>query len=766
MISKVAVIGSGTMGSGIAAQLANADIEVLLLDVKGESDHPNAAADRAIERLRNSAPPLIVHTDVLQKIRTGNIEDDLSRIADCDWIVEAVVEWLDLKRVLYRKIDKHRKADAIVSSNTSTIPMTLLVEDMPLDFRSHFAITHFFNPVRYMRLLELVQGDDTSGEVMDELRRFNDEKMGKGIVDCRDTPGFLANRVGVFALQVGIDEAFRWGLGAEEADALMGRPMGIPKTGVFGLYDLIGLDLMVDVVRSLETILPGGDAFHQVSEANPLITRLIDEGYTGLKGKGGFYRRREGRREVVDLKAGEWQTAGRSTSPLAAAGEENGVRVLIDGDTAQHRFCRRVLARVLAYAAGLIPEVADNPVPVDDAMKLGYNWVRGPFELIDEIGTVEFIAMLNEEGVAVPAYLSGPGREPCYRVRQHRLEKRHADGKYRPLVRAPGVVRFSEERRTLKALSENDSASLYKLDGDIGLIEFHTKANALDDGSMRIVAEAAARAAVDFRGIVVHNDGPQFSAGVNLNRFRELIDAGDWAGIDSFLKDFQDAVRALKYCPVPVVAAPSGLTIGGGYEVVAHCDLLVAHTNIVLGLVESLVGVVPGGGGVKDTLYRWHRILGDWEQAAQKTFMNIGYGKTGSSPQQAAELAYFRPGLDRQVMNRDRLLTSACQAIDDLCTGYTIPDLPTFSWCGAVPFGAMSRLLQEKQRAGQLMPHDVVVGTELARIVTGGEIDARNDVTEDELYAAERAAFLALAKTDATRARIAHMLDQGSPLRN
>ena len=754
------------MGSGIAAQLANAGIDVLMLDIRSDGDRPNAFAELAVERLKQSNPPLLVHPDVLVKIKTGNIEDDLSGISDCDWIVEAIVERLQLKKDLYRRVDQYRKRGAIISSNTSTIPMSLLIEDMPLDFREHFAITHFFNPVRYMRLLELVKGDDTSTEVMAALRLFNDEKMGKGIVDCRDTPGFLANRVGVFALQVGIDEAINCGLSIEVADALMGRPMGIPKTGVFGLYDLIGLDLMVDVVNSLKSILPGDDAFHPVSKPNPLINRLIGEGYTGLKGNGGFYRERGGEREAVDLVSGDWRTPKRAVLPLAEARETHGIAALIDGDTKQHRFCRRVLARVLAYAASLIPEVADNPAPIDDAMKLGYNWVQGPFELIDDIGVARFIRLLTDESIAVPAYLAEAGGQSCYRVSNSRLQKRHFHTGYQPLARAPGIIRFNETRRTLTALIENPSASLYKLEGGIGLIEFHTKANALDSDTMAIVTDAAGRAGRELRGIIVHNDGPQFSAGVNLNQFRKLIDAGDWQGIDDFLRGFQAAVRALKYCPVPVVAAPSGLAIGGGYEVVAHCDVVVAHSNIVLGLVESMVGLIPGGGGVKDTLYRWHQILGDWEQAAQKTFMNIGYGKTGTSPRQAGKLAYFRPQLDRLVMNRDRLVTSARQVIDELSRNYSPPTPPVFHWCGAGPFDQMCSSLQKSHEKGQLTTHDIVVGTELARVVTGGDVDARDGVSEDDLFAAERNAFITLARTESTRARIAHMLDQGSALRN
>ena len=766
MIAKVAVIGSGTMGSGIAGQLANADVEVLLLDVKSDGDRPDAIAERAVERLRKSNPPLIVHPDVLKKIATGNIADDLSRVADCDWIVEAIVERLELKRELYRSVDQYRKPDAIISSNTSTIPMALLMEGMPPAFRDQFAITHFFNPVRYMRLLELVQGDDTNPEVMDVLRKFNDEKMGKGIVDCRDTPGFLANRVGVFALQVGIGEAMSCGLSVETADALMGRPMGIPKTGVFGLYDMIGLDLMVDVVNSLKSILPVNDAFHPVSKPNSLINRLIGEGYTGLKGKGGFYRQRNGQPEVVDLVSGEWRTSNRAASPLVEAGEIQGINVLVTGETPQHRFCRRVLARVLAYAASLLPEVSDNPAPIDDAMKLGYNWVQGPFELIDEITVPGFIRLLEDEGIPVPAYLAEANGQSCYRIANARLQKRHFQAGYQPLLRAPGIIRFNEIRRTLDALIENPSASLYGLDDGIGVIEFHSKANALDGDAMAVVAGAANRAGQELRGIIVHNDGSHFSAGVNLNRFRSLIDARDWKGIDAFLQGFQNAVKALKYCPVPVVAAPFGLTIGGGYEIVAHCDAVVAHTNIVLGLVESVVGLVPGGGGIKETLYRWRQLLGAWEPAAQKTFMNIGYARTGTSPQLAAELAYFRPHQDRLVMNRDRLVESARKLIDELSENYSPPDPPSFHWCGAGLFDQMCQFLEENHEKGQLTAHDIVVGTELARVVSGGDIDAREDISEDDLYAAERRAFVTLAKTGPTRARIVHMLDRGSALRN
>ncbi|MDJ0956775.1 MAG: 3-hydroxyacyl-CoA dehydrogenase/enoyl-CoA hydratase family protein [Arenicellales bacterium] len=764
MISKVAVLGAGTMGTGIAGQLANADVEVLLLDIKQTGVQPNAVAERAIKRLQDSDPPLLVHPDVLTNITIGNIDDDLNRISSCDWIIEAIVERLELKRELYQQINRYRKPDAIVSSNTSTIPMTLLTQDMPASFRQHFAITHFFNPVRYMRLLELVKGDETTPAVMETLRRFNEEKMGKGIVDCRDTPGFLANRVGVFALQVGIDETVHCGLNIEEADALMGRPMGIPKTGVFGLYDLIGLDLMADVVKSLKNILPDTDPFQQVSNENHLVNKLISEGYTGLKGHGGFYRRVDSRRESIDLATGQWRPY-RYTPPSLVADDMQNLVLLTEGDTPQHQFCRRVLGRVLAYSAGLLPEVTDHPVPIDDAMKLGYNWAQGPFEMIDAIGISRFIHLLKDEGIPVPPYLAGSDHLPCYRVEQGQLQTRYVDTGYQTVRRAPGIVRFNETRRTLQPLSRNASASLYKLSEGVGLIEFHSKANALDGDSMAIVEEAALRAGDDLNGIIVHNDGLHFSAGVNLHRFRAMIEDRNWDGIDSFLVDFQRAVKALKYCAVPVIAAPSGLTIGGGYEVAAHCDVVVTHTNVVLGLVESLVGLVPAGGGVKDTLFRWHHRLGDWNEAAQKSFMNIGYGRTGTSPKLAAELAYFRPNVDRQVINRDRLVQASLDLIRNLADDYNPPEKPTFHWVGRGAFEQMQDFLQDQHSKCQLTAHDVVVGTEIARIVTGGDRPP-TEISENELYDAERMAFVRLAKTEATHARIIHMLDRGQALRN
>ncbi|MBA4783889.1 MAG: enoyl-CoA hydratase/isomerase family protein [Rhizobiales bacterium] len=763
-IKKVCVIGAGTMGSGIAGQVANAGHQVLLLDITAQGENRLAILERAIDRLKKSDPPALIHKGVLSLIETGTIEDDLEKVADCDLVVEAVVERLDIKRALYARLEPLLKPGAIVASNTSTIPIRLLVEGMSDDFARRFCIMHFFNPVRYMRLLELVRGEKTAPGVMAAAADYSDRVLGKGVVQCADTPGFLGNRVGVFALQVAIDEAMKLGLTVEEADALAGRPMGIPKTGSFGLYDLIGLDLMADVVRSLRSILPDGDAFHAVGAENPIINRLCEKGFTGNKGLGGFYREGDnGERLALDLESELYRPRHESLFEHAAAGERRGLNFLIQGTDKEAIFCWNFLNRVLRYAASLIPDVTQSPQDIDDAMKLGYNWVKGPFEMLDEIGSAAFVARCTLDGLELPAYLEALNGAPVYKVEAGDLCVRHADGAYRPVALPQGVVRFHMARRTLTPMRENASASLFNLAGDIRLVEFHTKANALDGDCMAIVRAAAGDPG---RGIIIHNDGQHFSAGVNLERFQSMMADGDWAGIDAFLNDFQQACRLLKYCPAPVVGAPSGLAIGGGFEVIAHAGKVIAHTNSVMGLVECTVGVVPGGGGVKETLWRWYQKTGDWEKAAWNTFNQIGYSQTGSSPYLSAKLAYFLPERDREVMNRDRLIEGARAMIDAMAPDYQPPAEPVFHLVGGTVYAAMRAFLEKGRDEGTFFPHDVTVASAIARIVTGGEGAEPGAASEQDLYDLERSSFLILAKTPETKARIDAMLSGRGGLRN
>lgn len=784
-LQKIAVIGSGTMGSAIAGQIANAGREVLLLDLPSDGDNVNAVADSAIERLLKSDPPALMHKKKSALIKTGNIRDDFDALANYDWIVEAVVERLDIKKDLYQRLNDTCKSDCIITSNTSTIPIKLLVEDMPADFQARFAITHYFNPVRYMRLLELVRGEHTADDVIDILADFNNRILGKGVVACDDTPGFLGNRVGVYALQVGLNEAAKHGLAIEDADALMGRPMGIPKTGVFGLYDLIGVDLMADVVDTLATILPVDDAFHEVGQrknpVQPLIQSMISQGYTGDKGLGGFYRIDEDEAEwAVNIADGS--VAPRKThlcrkADLAAqmqANNEDPLVMLIDenGDTneaegAQTAFVRSALGHILAYAAALIPEVTRTPQQIDDAMKLGFNWIKGPFEMMDALSHETVRTLITQAGLAVPQALMGDA--PFYAPADGALQVAQFSQQGERLADAPvnlpeGTTRFHMMRRCLAPIASNSAASLFEIGDNLRLIEFHSKANALNDLSMQIVAEAARNPG---RGIIVHNDAQHFSAGVDLNAFRAFIETKDWDGIDGFLDRFQKAVKALKYTNVPVVGAPSGLAIGGGFEVLAHCDRLVAHSNSVLGLVESGVGVVPAGGGVKESYLRWYEATGDWRKAAWQTWMQIGYGLTGTSPETSAKFQYFRDAHDSAVMNRDKLITQSMNMLEEMINaGYTPPQEPEITLAPFDLRDEMAAFMDKGIADGLFFAHDKSVAMQIATIVTADEDEASMIVDEDALYARERRAFIRLAQTAPTYERISTMLDKGTPVRN
>ncbi|MGR3468439.1 MAG: 3-hydroxyacyl-CoA dehydrogenase NAD-binding domain-containing protein [Shimia sp.] len=757
---NIAVIGAGTMGSGIAGQIANAGHDVLLLDLTTE------ATEYALERLAKSDPPPLHSKACRGRITTGTIDGDFEKLAECDWIVEAIVERLDLKRALYARLEETVGPECLVTSNTSTIPISLLVEGRSVAFKERFAITHYFNPVRYMRLLELVRGETTSDAAMARLAQFNDEVLGKGVVPCNDTPGFLGNRVGVFALQVGLDEAFKQGLTIEEADAIMGRPMGIPKTGVFGLYDLIGVDLMSDVVDTLGDILPEGDAFHAVGRSNnpakPLIDGLIVDGFTGLKsGKGGFYREETG--EAVNLdgslrprSVGLPPKAEHAAAQLAANEETLGD--LIRGDDAQTRFARNVLGRVLSYAAHLIPDVTTSPQDIDDAMKLGFNWIRGPFEMIDALGASTVAELAREAGAEVPAALERSIAEGPFYIAGETLQVRTSEG-LKPIDLPHGTVRFHLTRRTLTPMAQNRAASLWDFEG-LRVVEFHSKANALTGESMEMIWKATEDPGA---GILIHNDAQHYSAGVDLNRFAAFIEAGDWAGMDAFLADFQQACRALKYTDVPVIGAPSGLALGGGFEVLLHCDALVAHSNSVLGLVEAGVGLVPGGGGVKETMIRWSTDKAP-EEAAWETWMQIGYGKTGASPEQAARLRYFRPDHDQAVMNRDKLVRIA-QARIAAWGAYTPPSEPSVTLPGRAILAKMAAFMDDGIGNGWFTPHNKTTAMEIATIVVNVDGDDEITVGEQDLYDRERAAFLRLAKTAESKARIDGML-AGDPIDN
>ena len=767
-LRRAAVLGAGTMGSGIAGHLANAGVEVVLLDVAAAPADRDSVARGALERMRSQNPPPLMHPDHTARITTGNIEDHLDRVSDCDWIVEAIVERIDVKRDLYYSLDQVRGPGSIVSSNTSTLPLALLTEHMSDAMRGDFCITHFFNPVRFMRLLELVRGPDTRPEAIEELARFCDLELGKGVVHCRDTPGFLANRVGVHALQAGLFEAVAQGVTVEEADAVMGRPMGIPKTGLFGLYDLIGLDLMLDVVASLAMALPSDDAFQTVAEGIPVTCDLVSRGYTGNKGAGGFYRGDADAREAVDLGTGEFRPVVRAATEAAVVGERDGLRALAEHPSPAGRFARRVLARALGYAASLVPEVSDEIVPIDEAMKLGYGWSRGPFEMIDALGASWFRDLLAAEEVPIPPVLDSVAGSSFYRVGENRIVHFVMDHGHRPLQRAPGVVRLGDINGLASPVLSNRAASLWDIGDGIACLEFHTKANALGPESMALMRGALDKVSERYTGLVIYSDAPHFSVGFNLEFVRGCIAEQRWRALDDGLLAFQHTCRAAKHAPFPVVSAPSGMALGGGFEVLLGSDLVQAHTNVVVGLVESLVGLVPAGGGCKELLLRWTQDARD-EAArvagALRVFELVGMGRTATSPEIARPLRLLRAA-DRTTMNRDRLLADAKASAAELADGYEPPDAPAIVAPGAPAHDAMCAMLDDMSGKGIALSHDVVVSRALASVLAGGGARAGQRIDEEELFGLEREAFLTLARIPETAARIAHMLDRGRPLRN
>ena len=574
-IKKVVVIGSGTMGSGIAAQIANANIDVTLLDLPSKEGSRNQITENAKERIKKSRPPLLVEKNKAELIKVGNIEDDFNEVAEADWVVEAVVERIDIKHNIYDKIQTTRKNNSIISSNTSTIPLKILSANMSDEMKKNFCITHFFNPVRYMALLEIVTEEVNDIEKINLLKQFCDEKLGKGVIICNDTPGFIGNRIGVYAMQVAMTEAFKMKISIEEADAVFGRPMGIPKTGIFGLYDLIGIDLMADVLKSFIKELPKEDPFHEVAQEIPLVTKLIETGYTGRKGKGGFYRmnKSDGKKilEAINLETGEYHPSQKINLGM---GDKIDINKLIQRKDKYGEYAKSILTKVIRYAAYLIPDVSSKYIDIDDALRLGFNWTVGPFEMLSNIDTKNFI----DQNTDINFFKDLEGI--------FEFNKR------------PGYLDSSIDNLrslNLQKTFENPSANI-KNASSYQVVEFTTKANALDTDSMLALKEAAQ----NNKSTIVINDAMQFSAGVNLNYVMEFAKNNEWSKIEKFIIDFQQTCKTIKYADKPFIAAPSGLAIGGGFEVVLHCDYNVAHTNVVLGLVESLVGLIPAGGGCKE----------------------------------------------------------------------------------------------------------------------------------------------------------------------
>ena len=681
----------------------------------------------------------------IENIKVGNINDNFDVVKEADWVVEAVVERIDIKHNIYEKIFKNRKEGAIVSSNTSSIPIKVLSEKLTTEEKKDFCITHFFNPVRYMGLLEIVKNENNDLTKINSLKKFCEVELGKGAIVCNDTPGFLGNRIGVFAMQVAMTEAFKMKLSIEEADAIFGRPMGIPKTGVFGLYDLIGIDLMADVLKSFIKELSENDPFQEVAKEIPLVKKLIETGYTGRKGKGGFYRMNKTGAtkvmEAINLETGEYSVSQK----INIGSDKVDLKSLISREDKFGEYAWSVISKIIKYSSSLVPGITKDFNDIDEAMRLGFNWAKGPFEMLEEIGVENFFNKIDEfEGNEFLENLSKSKNQDFYGSRQKYTE----------------IETLGKVKKKAISTDGNNSAEVYRFK-DYNIVEFTTKANALDYDSMDALKKATDKP------LIIINESMQFSAGVNLTYTMDFANNNDFKSIEKFIKYFQETCKHLKYSKHPVISAPSGLTLGGGFEVMVQSNFVASHTNIVVGLVETIVGLIPAGGGCKEMLARWldtEEAKQDPNYAPLKVFDIIGYGKTATSPVEAEPMKYLKPE-DKKIMNRNSLF-EVSQEILGNNKDFVAPTETKFNLPGKAVIPEMNKILDKLYNDKVILDHGLKVAQELAHVLSGGDTTIDKTLTEDDLFKLELDAFMRLIETKETQDRIKHTLATGKPLVN
>ena len=775
-IKKVAVIGSGVMGSGIAAHCANAGCEVLLLDiVDDESSDRNIIAKNAMKYMHKSNPEMLMQRKNSKLITPGNIDDDLHKLIDCDWVIEVIIENLDIKKKLYKKLAQNIGKDTILSSNTSTIPRSELITDMANDLSSRFLITHFFNPPRYLPLLEVVSSPEVNADVLDRFCTFADIDLGKRVTICNDSPGFIGNRLGIYFIQRAYKATIDHGLSIEQADAMLGRPIGLPKTAVFALMDLVGIDLIPHVTGSLVSHLGENDPFHKIAGVGKdTITSMIDEGYTGRKGKGGFYRlnRENGKKikEARSLITGEYKTAKRKAGFSSAKMGKRGIAEIMDCDDKGAEFVTDVLLDSLSYAAYIVPEVSEDIYAIDGAMKVGYNWKKGPFEMMDAIGPKSMVNRLNDSNKSIPPFLALAAEKGMfYGIDSGEITRLSPNGEMVKIERNEETLTVADLKRRGKPLERNASASIWDMGDQVLLVEYHTKMNAMDPMNMEMLLNAVDMAENEgWKGVVIGNDAANFCAGANLGLALFAANLAAWKDLDDFIGLGQDTYQTLKFSEVPIVAASAGLCLGGGAEVLMHCDAIQAHSESYVGLVEVGVGIIPAWGGCKEYLGRikeFGLVSNGPMGAVMKAFEVIGTAQVAKSADQAQTMGFLGPN-DRITMNRDRLLSDAKKTLIELSKDYSPPEPRTYSLPGPSGKAALELAVNDLALSGKVTPHDIVVTNALAEILTGGDTDITDILEEDDILAMEKIAITTLAKNTDTLDRMQHMLETGKPLRN
>ncbi len=761
--TNAAVLGAGTMGAQIALHLANAGVPVTLLDVSRE------AAVAGLARARALKPDPQFLPDTWTRVRTGSFDDDLARLADADWVLEAVVERIDVKRALLEKVAAVCRADAVLTTNTSGIPVSAIAEGWPIERRRRWLGTHFFNPPRYLPLLELVPTADTDPAVVDRMATFGDRVLGKGVVVAKDTPNFIGNHLGLHGVAAILRAVESGRYTIDDVDAMTGPAIGRPGSATFRTMDIAGLDVLAHVMKNLEDRLTD-EADRAWFRQPALVTRLLERGALGEKTGRGFYERRrdaQGASAVFTLDPAtlEYQPQRKPTFPsiaAAAAIDDTGARIrtLFLGQDRVGQFLRETLAPTLIYAARVAPDIAHSIDDIDRVMRWGFGWELGPFETLDAIGLREVVAAAVAAGVAdVPPLIAEALAADRNRLREA------------PMPARPGLLILTEAARRSQVVKKNAGASLVDLGDGVLAVQFHSKMNAIGGDTLAMIHAGITEAATNHRALVVGNEAPNFSAGANLMLVLLEAQEGNWDELDLMVRAFQRATMALRISPVPVVVAPAGLALGGGCEMALHADRVHAAGDTFMGLVEVGVGLIPAGGGTKEMLARAMARLAsptaDPLPAVQQAFETVALAKVSASGPDAARLGYLS-ALDTFSMNRERLIADAkAQALARVAEGYRAP-LPR----PAIPVGGESLAAALKLgvhlawRAGRATDHDVVVGRALAQIFAGGSLPHATTVTEQHLLDLEREAFLRLLGEPKTLARIQHTLTTGKPLRN
>ncbi len=786
-IRRVGVIGAGVMGSGIAAHLANAGVTVVLLDIvppnlseaqRGEKSARDAFAAGGLDKAKKARPAAFFHPSLALLVETGNTEDDLHKLASCDLVIEAIIEKVEAKQALFAKLESLLAEDAVIASNTSGLRIESMMEGRSESFRKRFLVMHFFNPVRYMKLLELVTGPDTDPAVFERVRKFGVDTLGKGIVVGKDTPNFVGNRIGAHAMMTTIHLMLEDGLSPEDVDAITGAAMAHPKSASFRTADMVGLDTFVHVADNCHAALPNDEERH-VFEVPAYIRAMVGKKLLGNKTKGGFYKKTKEGIETLDPTTGEYRPKGgdeaiKKATKSAEKQEtpEAKVKKLVADTGKAGQFAWKVLSRSLAYSARRVGEISDSITAIDDAMRWGYSWELGPFQVWDALGFVETLDRMEKDGLALPAAIQrmkASGATSFYRADGSVFDL--LKGEYFKPAVDPRNVTFTALKKGDKPVLTNDGAEAWDLgDGVLGLT-FKSKANSIDPDVIAMLHKAAAKAEEDFSSLVIFNQGEHFCVGANLFLVVMAASQGDWKSIRDMVSAYQGATQRLKYATVPVVAAPFSMTLGGGLELCFACDTVQAAAETYSGLVEVAVGLIPGGAGTLNML--WRALEGVTEGANVNTseivtqvFKNIALAKVATSAEEGKRLGYFRTS-DGVSFDRSRQLHEAkSRAMGLAAAGYHPPAPRAYKLPGESGIATLSMMVDTLVAGGYASEHDAKIARKLAEVLCGGAGGAAREVTESELLELEREAFVSLCGEPKSQERMQYMLMNNKPLRN